>query len=63
MLIDYYGRRVSTGAAHGITAGVGTLFIAVLLAFGLPGTIVGLLLVRRRKVWRCESCGFAFERT
>ncbi len=63
VLIDYYGARVGTGVAHGVTAGVGTFFVLVLLAFGIPGVIIGLLLLRRRKVWRCASCGFAFERT
>jgi hypothetical protein len=63
VLIDYYGQRVGSGVAHGVTAGVGTFFVLVLLAFGIPGTIVGLLLLRRRQVWRCGSCGFAFDRT
>jgi hypothetical protein len=63
VLSDYYGSRVSSGAARGITAGIGTFFVLVLLAFGIPGSIVGLLLLRRRKVWRCASCGFAFDRT
>jgi hypothetical protein len=62
-LIDYHGSRAATGVAHGVTAGVGTVFILVLLAFGIPGLVVGLLLLRRRKVWRCVTCGFAFERT
>jgi hypothetical protein len=63
VLIDYHGGRAGSGLAHGVTAGVGTLFVLVLLAFGVPGSIVGLLLVRRRKVWRCGQCGFAFDRT
>jgi len=63
VLLDYYGHRVSSGVATGVTAGVGTFFVLVLFGFGIPGSIVGLLLLRRRKVWRCASCGFAFERT
>lgn len=63
VLLEYYGQRVSSGVATGVTAGVGTFFVLVLLAFGIPGSIVGLVLLRRRKVWRCASCGFAFERT
>jgi hypothetical protein len=63
VLIDYYGERIGSGVAHGVTAGVGTFFVLVLLAFGIPGAIIGLVLLRRRKVWRCESCGFAFDRT
>ncbi len=38
-------------------------FVLILVGFGIPGAIVALLLLRRRKVWRCASCGFAFERT
>jgi hypothetical protein len=63
VLLDYYGRGVSTGVAAGVTAGVGTFFVLVLVGFGIPGSIVGLVLLRRRKVWRCASCGFALERT
>jgi hypothetical protein len=63
VLLDYYGQRVSGGVATGLTAGVGVVFVLVLLAFGTPGTIVGLVLLRRRKVWCCAGCGFAFERT
>jgi hypothetical protein len=63
VLGDYYASRLSSGAAKGITAGIGTFFVLVLLAFGIPGSIVALLLLRRRKVWRCASCGFAFDRT
>lgn len=62
-LLDLHGSRAAAGVAHGVTAGVGTVFILILLAFGIPGLIVGLLLLRRRKVWRCVKCGFAFERT
>jgi hypothetical protein len=63
IMIDYYGSRVASGAGGAIGAGVGVFLILVLFAFGIPGAIVGLLLVRRRKLWRCGSCGFAFERT
>lgn len=62
VLLDYYGQRVSSGVATGVTAGVGTFFVLILLGFGIPGSIIGLLLLRRRKVWHCASCGFAFER-
>ena len=63
ILIDYYGSRVGTGVGGAVAAGVGTFLILVLLAFGVAGIIVGLLLVRRRKVWRCSACGYAFDRT
>lgn len=63
ILIGYYGSRVASGAGGAVGAGVGVLFILLLLAFGVPGTIVGLLLVRKRTLWRCANCGFAFDRT
>ncbi len=63
VLIDYHAARVGTGIGGAVTAGVGTFFVVVLFAFGIPGIIVGLLLVRRTKVWRCATCGFAFDRT
>ncbi len=63
ILLDYHGARGSTGVAGAVTAGVGTVLVLVRLAFGVTGGIVGLLLVRRRKVWRCAACGIAFDRT
>ncbi len=63
IMIDYYGSRVASGAGGAISAGLGLFLILVLLAFGIPGAIVGLLLIRRTKLWRCEGCGFAFDRT
>ena len=51
VLMDYHFERART------------FFIVVLLGFGVAGSIVGLLLLRRRKVWRCRSCEFAFDRT
>ena len=63
ILLDYYGSRVATGAAGVTAAGVGIVLVLILFGFGVPGAIVGLLLVRRRKLWRCGQCGFAFERT
>jgi len=63
IMIDYYGSRVASGAGGAIGAGMGIFLILVLFAFGIPGAVVGLLLVRRRKLWRCGACGFAFDRT
>jgi hypothetical protein len=44
-------------------AAVGTTVIVALCILGVPGTLVGLLLVRRRRVWRCSACGYAWDRT
>lgn len=62
VLLDYYGKRLSNKAASGVFVGIGTFFVLLLFAFGIPGLIIGLLLVRRKKVWRCANCGFTFER-
>ena len=62
VIIEYGIAMGSAGLAGAAVGGVGTLVVVALLAFGIPGTIVGLLLVRRRKLWRCLGCGYAFER-
>ena len=60
---EYHRKRAASGIATLATAGVGGLSALVLFTFGITAGIVGLLLARRRKVWRCVACGFAFERT
>ncbi len=63
VVIDYGIAVGSAGLAGAAVGGVGTLVVVGLLAFGIPGTIVGLLLVRRKSLWRCGACGYAFEHT
>jgi hypothetical protein len=41
---------------------MGTAVVVILSVVGFPGVIIGLLLVRRKKLWRCMACGYAFER-
>jgi hypothetical protein len=36
--------------------------IALLVSIGIPGVVGGLLLIRRKKVWRCGGCGYGSER-
>lgn len=62
VLVDYGLAMASTGGASLLVAGVGGFVVLVLVVFGVPGVIIGLLLVRRRKLWRCPSCGHGFER-
>jgi hypothetical protein len=62
VLVDYSAAVAATGAGGLVAAGVGSFVVIVLLAFGIPGVLVGLLLVRRRQVWRCGACGHGFER-
>jgi hypothetical protein len=61
VVIDYGIAVGSTGAAGAVVGGLGTLAVVGLLVFGIPGAIIGLLLVRGRKLWRCGACGFVFE--
>jgi outer membrane receptor protein involved in Fe transport len=63
VIIDYGLAVGSAGLAGVAVGGVGTIVVIGLLAFGIPGTIVGLLLLRRKSLWRCEACGYAFEHT
>jgi hypothetical protein len=63
VVIEYGVAVGSAGIAGAAVGGVGTLVVVGLLAFGIPGTIVGLLLLRRKSLWRCGACGYAFERT
>jgi hypothetical protein len=62
VLVDYGLAMASSGGASLLVAGMGGFVVLVLFAFGVPGVLVGLLLVRRRKLWRCTSCGYGFER-
>lgn len=62
VLIDYGIAMASMGSAGLFVAGVGTFVVLALFVFGIPGVIVGLLLVRRKKLWRCGACGYGFER-
>lgn len=46
-------------------AAVGIAGVAILAVYAvaIPALIVGLLLTRRRSIWRCSSCGYAYDRT
>jgi len=62
VLADHAVSSVSSSLATASTAGIGTAVVVILFVLGIPGTIVGLLLVRRKKLWRCRACRYAFER-
>ena len=63
VMAEYHRKRAASGIATLATAGIGGLSALILFVFGITASIVALLLVRKRKVWRCTACGFAFERT
>ena len=57
-----------TAAVAGATVGTGlaALFggglVIIMFAIAIPGLIVGFLLILRKKVWRCQACGYIFDR-
>jgi hypothetical protein len=60
---SHYNTQVSGAAVGtGLFALVGGGFVIAMLAICIPGLIVGFLLILRKKVWRCQQCGFIFDR-
>ena len=45
-----------------LTAIFGWRFVIVTLVAAIPALIIGLQLTRRRSVWRCSQCGYAYDR-
>jgi hypothetical protein len=43
-------------------AAAGAAFVAICYFILVPALIVGFLLTLKKKVWKCASCGFLFER-
>ncbi|MGE3509770.1 MAG: hypothetical protein AB7N65_12895 [Vicinamibacterales bacterium] len=52
------GAAIGTGLATGV-AGFGVIASYVI---GLPFLIVGLLLIRKKNVWKCPTCQYVFDR-
>lgn len=46
-----------------IGAGISGLFALGLFMAGLLPLVVGIVLVQRKSVWRCSSCGYIYDRT
>lgn len=46
----------------GVAAVIGGGMAVFVYALFLPMLIIGFFLVLRRKIWRCTSCGHAFDR-
>ena len=63
VMIQYHGSRAASGIAGLTVGGIGTGLVLFLLAAGAVGLVGGLLLVARKKVWRCTASGCAFART
>jgi hypothetical protein len=52
------GAAVGTGFAALFGGGL----ILVMFIIAIPGLIIGFLLILRKKVWKCQVCGYIFER-
>ena len=59
---DYELARSSISTVGGAAGMLGGAFVLIPVAICIPIFIVGMLLVLRRKVWRCGHCGFIFDR-
>jgi hypothetical protein len=62
-VMDGFHAQVA-GAALGTTAaaGVGMGVVVLIYLFSIPAFVLGLVLILRKKVWRCSNCGYVFER-
>ena len=56
------GSVAATGLTS-LTAVFGWRFVIATFIAAIPALIIGLLLTRRRSVWRCTQCGYAYDRT
>lgn len=57
--------QLKLDGAAGVRSAVGIIgggLFVLFLAVALPGIVIGLLLLLRKKVWRCEACGYFFDR-
>lgn len=62
ILLDYNAQKAGTAIATGMFATFGTVIVIGCFFASIPVLIVGFLLVMRKKVWLCLSCGFNFDR-
>jgi len=62
ILRTYESGTAASTAGTAIASGIGLGAAAIAGAVSLPLLLVGALLLLRRSVWRCEACGFVFDR-
>lgn len=62
IILPIFYFSISSTDKYPIAAGFGFMFIVILFYAAIPILIVGLLLVLKRKVWKCNNCGYIFDR-
>jgi len=58
----YQTRLAHAGVGAVAIGGLGTVFVVGVYAAAIPAFIVGLVLLLRKKVWKCTECGYIFDR-
>lgn len=59
----YSASLVGAGLGGAAATGIGGCGVMLVYFFCVPGFIVGLVLTLKKKVWRCHTCGYIFERS
>ena len=53
---------VGTALGGTMAAGIGSAMVLVVYFISIPALVLGFVLLLKRKVWKCNSCGSFFER-
>jgi hypothetical protein len=62
-VMSIYTTALATDAVANVAVGgIGFAILVVTCFFGVPSFLIGVLLVSRKRVWRCGRCGFVFDR-
>jgi len=62
VLVDHDLGKAAEGVGAAVGVAAGGVLVTVMYVYSLPALIVGLLLTLKKKVWRCQECGYSFER-
>lgn len=60
--LEYTAAILGAGGAATVMTGMGVAGVIVTYGICIPTFVLGLVLVLRKKVWRCRSCGYVFDR-
>ncbi len=62
-IMESYNLQLNSGvAATGIAAVMGGSFVIFVILCSLGLSAIGFILVLRKKVWKCNRCGYLYER-